>query len=176
MYCMQNAIFYINMSVNTGLGLREHLIWGLGKMTTESFVLSPRITLKEKRPHVWNRSHSVKRKGAVWVCVGVSYGTPPESNSSEMLSSKCRHYEYVYYIAVICPRNFIIRHFKSPERIYGLVVRVTGYRSRGPAFDSRRYQIFWEVLLLERGPLSLVRIIEELLEWKNSGSGLENRN
>jgi hypothetical protein len=28
---------------------------------------------------------------------------------------------------------------------------------------------------LERGPLSLVRIIEELLEWKSSGSGLENR-
>jgi hypothetical protein len=27
-----------------------------------------------------------------------------------------------------------------------------------------------------RGPLSLVRIIEELLEWKSSGSGLENRN
>jgi hypothetical protein len=28
---------------------------------------------------------------------------------------------------------------------------------------------------LEWGPLSLVRIIEELLEWKSSGSGLENR-
>jgi hypothetical protein len=28
---------------------------------------------------------------------------------------------------------------------------------------------------LERGPLSLVRIIEELLEWKSSGSCLENR-
>jgi hypothetical protein len=27
---------------------------------------------------------------------------------------------------------------------------------------------------LERGPLSLVRIIEELLEWKINGSGLEN--
>jgi hypothetical protein len=26
---------------------------------------------------------------------------------------------------------------------------------------------------LERGPLSLVRIIEELLEWKSSGSGLK---
>jgi hypothetical protein len=28
---------------------------------------------------------------------------------------------------------------------------------------------------LERGPLILVRITEELLEWKSSGSGLENR-
>jgi hypothetical protein len=36
--------------------------------------------------------------------------------------------------------------------------------SRGPAFDSRSYQIFWEVVDLERGPPSLVRIIEELLE------------
>jgi hypothetical protein len=28
---------------------------------------------------------------------------------------------------------------------------------------------------LERDSLSFVRIIEELLEWKNSGSGVENR-
>jgi hypothetical protein len=27
---------------------------------------------------------------------------------------------------------------------------------------------------IERGPLSHVRMIEELLEWKSSGSGLEN--
>jgi hypothetical protein len=33
-------------------------------------------------------------------------------------------------------------------------------------FDSRRYQIFWEVVGLERGPLSLVSTIEELLERK----------
>jgi hypothetical protein len=58
-------------------------------------------------------------------------------------------------------------------RLCGLVVRVSGYRSRGPGFDFRPYQIFWEVRGLERGPLSLVRTIEELFEWKNSGSGLE---
>jgi hypothetical protein len=28
------------------------------------------------------------------------------------------------------------------DRLYGLVVRVPGYRSRGSGFDSRRYQIF----------------------------------
>jgi hypothetical protein len=42
-------------------------------------------------------------------------------------------------------------------------------------FDSRRYQIFWEVVSLERGPLSLVCTIEELLGRKSSGSGLESR-
>jgi hypothetical protein len=41
--------------------------------------------------------------------------------------------------------------------------------------DSRRYHIFWEVVGLERGPLSLVSTIEELLGRKSSGSGLENR-
>jgi hypothetical protein len=52
------------------------------------------------------------------------------------------------------------------DRLCSLVVRVPGYRCRGPGFDSRRYQIFWDVVGLERGPLSLVRIIEELLEWE----------
>jgi hypothetical protein len=61
------------------------------------------------------------------------------------------------------------------DRLCGLVVRVSGYRSTGPGFDSRRYQIFWVVVGLEQGPLSLVRIIEELLEWKSSSSDLENR-
>jgi hypothetical protein len=49
-------------------------------------------------------------------------------------------------------------------------INFPGYRSRGLGFDSWRYQIFLEVVGLERGPLSLVRIIEELLEWKSSGS------
>jgi hypothetical protein len=39
-------------------------------------------------------------------------------------------------------------------------------------FDSRRYQIFWEVVGPERGPLSLVSITEELLGRKSSGSGV----
>jgi hypothetical protein len=53
------------------------------------------------------------------------------------------------------------------DRLCGLVVRVSGYRYRGPGFDSRRYQIFWVVVGLEQGPLSLVsllRSIEELLD------------
>jgi hypothetical protein len=42
------------------------------------------------------------------------------------------------------------------DRLSGLVIIVPGYRFRGPEFNSRRYQTFWEVVGLERGPLSLV--------------------
>jgi hypothetical protein len=47
-------------------------------------------------------------------------------------------------------------------------------RIQRSGFDSRRYQI-WEVVGLERGPLSLVSTIEELFERKNSCSSLGNR-
>jgi hypothetical protein len=39
--------------------------------------------------------------------------------------------------------------------------------------DSRRYQIFWEVVGLERDPLSLMSTTEVLLGRKYSGSGIE---
>jgi hypothetical protein len=32
--------------------------------------------------------------------------------------------------------------YKWRERLFGLVVRVSGYRSRGREFDSWRYQMF----------------------------------
>jgi hypothetical protein len=42
-------------------------------------------------------------------------------------------------------------------------------------FDFRRYQIFWEVLGLERGPLSLLSTTEELFGRNSSGSSLQRR-
>jgi hypothetical protein len=59
-----------------------------------------------------------------------------------------------------------IKHLEVSDRLCSLVVKVPGYKSRGPGLESRRYKIFWEVVGLKQGPLSLVRIIEELLERK----------
>jgi hypothetical protein len=42
-----------------------------------------------------------------------------------------------------------------------------------PVFDYRHDQFFWDVVGLERGPLSLVNTTEELLK-RSGGSGLEN--
>jgi hypothetical protein len=61
------------------------------------------------------------------------------------------------------------------DRICGLVVRVPGYRSRGPSSIPGATRFFWEVVGLERSPLSLASTTEELLGRKSSGSGLENR-
>jgi hypothetical protein len=44
-----------------------------------------------------------------------------------------------------------------------------------PGFDSRHYQIFWEVVGLEGASLDLVSKIEELPGKNSSGFGLENR-
>jgi hypothetical protein len=63
----------------------------------------------------------------------------------------------------------------AADRFCGLVVRVPGYRCRGPGFNSRRYHIFRVAVGLERGPLNLVSTTQELLGRKRSGSGLENR-
>jgi hypothetical protein len=65
---------------------------------------------------------------------------------------------------------FILQYFLF-DRLCGLVVTVPGYISRDPGLDSRCYQIFLEVVGLKQDPLKLLRITEELLEWKSSGSG-----
>jgi hypothetical protein len=61
------------------------------------------------------------------------------------------------------------------EELQQRVVRVPGCRSTDRGFDSQLCQIFCEVVGLERGLLSFMRITEEILVWKSSGSGLENR-
>ena len=68
------------------------------------------------------------------------------------------------YIDMLIESKNISSLLMCNDRLCGLVVRVSGYRYRGLGFDSRRCQIFWVVVGLERGPLSLVRSFEELLE------------
>jgi hypothetical protein len=53
------------------------------------------------------------------------------------------------------------------DRLRGQSSRLLSQRT---GFDSRRYQIFGEVVSLERGSLSLGGTIEELLEEKAAGS------
>jgi hypothetical protein len=76
------------------------------------------------------------------------------------------------YLRYCLPSSFVA---PQPNRLVDLVVRVSGYRSRDPGVDSRRYQILWEVVGLERGTFSLVSTIEELLGRNGSRSALENR-
>jgi hypothetical protein len=72
-------------------------------------------------------------------------------------------------------KSINLSSFMFLYRPCGVTVRVPGYRSRGPRFDYRRYQIFWKVVGLERGPLSLMSTIEELLGRKSGGFSLDNR-
>jgi hypothetical protein len=60
--------------------------------------------------------------------------------------------------------RFILEDFR--DRLYGVVVRLPGCRQRGPGFDFRRHQILCASVGLGRGPLSLPRINEEVLERK----------
>ena len=54
-----------------------------------------------------------------------------------LCNSKCHNSQ----TAVISEFNYDLIMFKE-DRLCGLVVRVSGYRYRGPGFDPRRYQIF----------------------------------
>jgi hypothetical protein len=55
---------------------------------------------------------------------------------------------------------------KLPDRLCGLVVRVLGYRSGGPGSIPGTARQKKKEMCLERGPLSLVSTIEELLDRK----------
>jgi len=61
------------------------------------------------------------------------------------------------------------------DRLCGLVVRVSGYRYRGPGFDPRRYQIFWVVVGLERVHSASWGQLRSYLNEKSSGSRSRKR-
>jgi hypothetical protein len=64
-------------------------------------------------------------------------------------------------------RVFVLK-YAYHKKMTASVVGFPGYRSRGPDSILGTTRFFSEVVGLERGPLSLVSTIEELLE-RNSG-------
>jgi hypothetical protein len=82
---------------------------------------------------------------------------PSETTRSSLHALKIQEDLLIQFINIHSLRIFVCWCFM--DRRCGLVVR-------GPVFDSQRYQIFCVAVGLERGPLSLVRINEELLERK----------
>jgi hypothetical protein len=50
--------------------------------------------------------------------------------------------------------------------LHDIAASIPGYRARIPGFGWLPYQVFWEVVFLERGLLALLRIIEDTFAWK----------
>jgi hypothetical protein len=136
---------------------------------------------------IWHLIHSFMKIITIWNWGKRFMSTNTEQNWTEELLSNNFTGRRVLFTQASTGWSAVLSHCVSPlqeysmleaysDRLCGLVVRAPGYWSRGPGFDSQRYQIFWELVGLKRGPLSLVRTTEELLERKSSGSGLENRN
>jgi hypothetical protein len=78
---------------------------------------------------------------------------------SEML--RIPHFRY----SLLTDSSVIVSPMCRPS-LCGLVVRVSGCRLRGPGLDSWRYQMFFVAVGMERDPLSLARINDDLLEIK----------
>jgi hypothetical protein len=112
------------------------------------------------------------------ICAQGSYTVRSKFRSASFCSyhrSSVKTWKLLNCSMCTCTNIYLKQANEGINRLCGLVVRVPGYRSRGPGIDSRRYQIFWEVVGLERGPFSLVSINDELLGRNSNGSGLENR-
>jgi hypothetical protein len=78
--------------------------------------------------------------------------------------------KYLFYDVLLCIKEYMIKWLSDiKNRVCvcgGGGVRVPGCKPGGPGFDSWRYQIFRIAVGLQRGPLSLMSINEELLERK----------
>jgi len=69
------------------------------------------------------------------------YMIPVSCNEySDKIPNQLIHVNFTEAIP-LCINNFI-NVLYTVDRLCGLVVRVSGYRYRGPGFDPRRYQIF----------------------------------
>lgn len=106
-------------------------------------------------------------------------------------SQSCYHKIHIHYIYItwfisyvsheayqwltFAQKLFLFSYKLKEEHLCGIVVRVPDHRPVDLGFYSRWYQTLGEVVGLERDALRLLRITEEIIERKCSGSGLENR-
>jgi hypothetical protein len=74
---------------------------------------------------------------------------PRPNKGLQRKTERCRSYVGGILRRLAHGKKYWIIYFKDwhntiihMQRLCGLVVRIPGYRSRGPGFDSRRYQIF----------------------------------
>ena len=138
--------------------------WNISEVTSENLILYSFSSSCEKfiSPSLQNNTHMILRweVRVVWWIINTGL-------------AKRKYIQNFYLLLNLIKKltpwsrrfwNDLLTVYPFKDRLYGLVVRVSGYRYRGLGFDSRRYQIFLLVVGLERGPLSLVRSIEELLE------------
>jgi hypothetical protein len=125
----------------------------------------------QKFHYKWDSIQSKITKWTVLTCLsgphpmGSQYDIPPRAvfamcGCVQILSTAQKYRYFIYSVLILKQNKDIFNEMSS-------------FSPSG--FDSPRYQIFWDVVGLERGPLILVRIIQELLEWKSSSSGLGNR-
>jgi hypothetical protein len=163
-HCHENLRCYIwsrkccGKGLAVSLGPQYHMHWAAIAFVCPTELPAQRNLLLRGR---WRGGGIRQARGSSWK-VGM-YGP----TTSQYLPVACRS---------ISTHDSVLKHSScETDHDYGLVVRVTDYRSRGSGLGSWRYQTSWELLGLEWGPLSLVMIIEGLSVREISGSGLENR-
>jgi hypothetical protein len=136
------------------------------------------------RCHTYSYGREAERSGGTSpyltrYCTALHWFVLSETRTAELLCwiFRVRHYRRLklFHSENRRTRSCFYPYVSSlTDRLYGLVVRVPGYRSRGPCSIPGAARFFWEVMGLKRGPLSLVSTTDELLGRKSSGSGLEN--
>jgi hypothetical protein len=90
------------------------------------------------------------------------------------LINQCLHLVAFYILQeFICTR--LVLPLLYLHHLCGLVPQGSWLKIQRSGFDSRSYEIFWKVVRLERGPLSLVSTTDKLLGRDNNSFGLESQ-
>jgi hypothetical protein len=155
--------------------------------TTEIYWVSCEVRIEficyveESRPLLWSSGQSSWQHngdllsflwGTNWIYICyVEENRPPLSSSGQ---SSWLHNEDL--LSFLWGTNWIyICYVEENRPLLSSRGQSSSLQLQRSVFDSWRYHIFWEVVGLERGPLSILSTTEGLLGRKSSGSGLESR-